>query len=475
MVGGVLLGVECFQQGAGRIAFIVRSNLVDFVEHYHGIAGAGLCDGVQDTARKCAYVGFTVAADFGFVVQAAERDALVFAAQSPCDALAEAGFTHARRAVEAEYGRFHVALELEHGEVFYDTVFHRVQPVVVFVQNFLGVLQVQVVLAHLFPGKGEHEVQIIVLHAVVRRVGGVFLEPVKLFVEGLGYFLGPFFLFRTLLELVVVFAFVHTELFLDGLELAVEVVFPLLLVDFGLDLLVDVLLDLGELYLHIQQAQELHGAGAHVVVLKEVDFVGKIVHFHGSGDEVHQEPEVGDAAYGGDGFARGHAGVAHYLDGVFLERIRNCLDGGGILLGKEVVQIMDAGGHERLVVQHGVQRETLDTLQDNGEGAVRHFQALDYLGGCSVGVEVLFLGVLYGHIGLRHAAHEKIALLGLVNEAYALFPAYGDGEDRTGEENGIAKRQDRQGFGELGIADLLQILSLHHWDDVYFRSGGHVV
>ena len=136
---------------------------------------------------------------------------------------------------------------------------------------------------------------------------------------------------------------------------------------------------------------------------------------------------------------------------------------------------MDAGGHERLVVQHGVQRETLDALEDDGEGAVRHFEALDYLGGRSVGIEVLFLGILYGHVGLRHAAHEKIALLGLMDEAYALFPSDGDGEDRTGEENGIAKRQDRQGFGEFGVADLLQILSLHHWDDVYFRSGGHVV
>ena len=28
--------------------------------------------------------------------------------------------------------------------------------------------------------------------------------------------------------------------------------------------------------------------------------------------------------------------------------------------------------------------------------------------------------------------------------------------------------------GELGVGNLLQILSLYHWADVYFRTGGHV-
>ena len=39
--GGVLLGVEHFEQGAGRVAAEIAAELIDFVEHEDRVVGAG--------------------------------------------------------------------------------------------------------------------------------------------------------------------------------------------------------------------------------------------------------------------------------------------------------------------------------------------------------------------------------------------------------------------------------------------------
>ena len=50
-----------------------------------------------------------------------------------------------------------VPLEFQHGQVFNNAVFHLVKAKVVFVQDLLGVLEVQVVFRHFAPGKVQHE------------------------------------------------------------------------------------------------------------------------------------------------------------------------------------------------------------------------------------------------------------------------------------------------------------------------------
>ena len=100
--GVVLLGVEHFQEGGGRVAAEIGAELVDFVEHHDGVVGAGLAEFLDDAAGECADVGAAMAADVGFVAHAAQRDAHEVAAQRCGDGFAEAGFADARRADEAE-------------------------------------------------------------------------------------------------------------------------------------------------------------------------------------------------------------------------------------------------------------------------------------------------------------------------------------------------------------------------------------
>ena len=110
----VLLRIERLEQGRGRVAAEVAAQLVDFVQHDHRVVGFGAANALDDLARQRADVGAPVAADFGLVVHAAQRDALELAAQRAGDGAAQAGLAHARRSDKAQDRALHVGLELEH-------------------------------------------------------------------------------------------------------------------------------------------------------------------------------------------------------------------------------------------------------------------------------------------------------------------------------------------------------------------------
>src|SRR5204863_70019 len=98
----VLLRVEDFEQGRGRVAAKVVAELVYLVEDEDRIGGFGPADGLDDAPRQRADVGAAVAPYLGLVVDAAEGHAGEGAAQGAGDALGQAGLAHARRADEAE-------------------------------------------------------------------------------------------------------------------------------------------------------------------------------------------------------------------------------------------------------------------------------------------------------------------------------------------------------------------------------------
>ena len=71
---GVVLGrVEHLEQGRGWVAPVVGPELVDLVEHDHGVHGPGFAQRPGQAARLGAHVGTPVTPDLGLVVHAAER------------------------------------------------------------------------------------------------------------------------------------------------------------------------------------------------------------------------------------------------------------------------------------------------------------------------------------------------------------------------------------------------------------------
>ena len=106
----VLLRIENLHQRRRRIAAEIAAELIHFVEHEHRIVGFGSAQSLNDLARQRADIGAAVAADFGFVMHAAEGDAHELASERASDGFAERGLAHAWRPDEAEDRALHSRL-----------------------------------------------------------------------------------------------------------------------------------------------------------------------------------------------------------------------------------------------------------------------------------------------------------------------------------------------------------------------------
>ena len=132
------------------------------------------------------------------------------------------------------------------------------------------------------------------MYAVVRRGRIVLFKLREFLLELLADGLRPFLCLGFGAELLELFLLVHPEFLLDGTELVVKVIFPLLLIDVTLDLLVDLLLDLQQLNLGVKHLQKFHRPKGDVIDSKQLDLLHEVLDLHGRGDEVHKEGVVVD-------------------------------------------------------------------------------------------------------------------------------------------------------------------------------------
>ena len=150
---GVLLGIEGFEQRRSGIAAEVAADLVDFVEHENRIFGFGAANALDDLSGQRADVGAAMAADFGFIVNAAEREPHELAAEGARDRLAERSLAHAGRSDEAQDRAFHVRLQATDGEIVEDAILDLLEVVVIGIQNFFGFGDLDLLTGSLGPGQ----------------------------------------------------------------------------------------------------------------------------------------------------------------------------------------------------------------------------------------------------------------------------------------------------------------------------------
>src|SRR4029079_3784722 len=107
------------EQRRGRVAVkTAGAELVDFVQHQHAIARAGLAQALDDVARQRADVGPAMAADLRLVVQAAQAHAHELARRRLGDALSDRALDHTRRADEAQDRALVRRVELAPRQIF---------------------------------------------------------------------------------------------------------------------------------------------------------------------------------------------------------------------------------------------------------------------------------------------------------------------------------------------------------------------
>ena len=116
---------------------------------------------LDDPPRQRANVCATMSADFRLVVNAAQTHSNKFAAQSSGDGFSERGFTDARRADKAENWALRVFLQLAYGEVLDNALLDFLEPVMIFVEDLLGLFQIEIVFRRFRPRQRNHPVEII--------------------------------------------------------------------------------------------------------------------------------------------------------------------------------------------------------------------------------------------------------------------------------------------------------------------------
>src|SRR5271157_5766414 len=240
--GIVLLRIENLHERGRRIAAEVAAQLVDLIEHAHGVICLGALQALNDLAGQRANIGAAMAANFGFVVHAAQGDADELAAEGARNGFAEGGLADARRPDEAKDRPLHAWLEFLDGQVVEDALLHLIQVVVVLVQDFVRFHDVDFRAAgRLGPGQGGHPFEIGARAHIFGGSGGHFGEAFELAVALLLGFRGHagFFHFRAQLFDFGLRVVDVAEFLLNGLHLLAQQVFALVLADLFLNLLVD--------------------------------------------------------------------------------------------------------------------------------------------------------------------------------------------------------------------------------------------
>jgi hypothetical protein len=85
----VLLGVQHFQQGRGRISAEIIADLIDLIQYDHRVGRFAFPYALYDTAGHGADIGFPVAAHFAFIMQAAQAHTYIFTADGMRDGTAK--------------------------------------------------------------------------------------------------------------------------------------------------------------------------------------------------------------------------------------------------------------------------------------------------------------------------------------------------------------------------------------------------
>ena len=327
--------------------------------------------------------------------------------------------------------------------------------------------KVQVVLGHMVPRQVQHELQVGVLDAVFRCGRIEAAEFGELLLEDFAHGSRPFLFLGRRPQLVDVVILVHAQLFLDGTQLVVQVILALLLVDFGLHLGIDLLLDPEQFHLAAQQRQQGHGALLDIVVFQQGDLVLVVLDLDGRGNEIDQETEILDPAQGAHHLLRGKGCSLDIVGGAVLEQVGDDLVLGIFHVRLDVVQIMDAGADIRLRPDDAVQAKALEPLEESRYGSVRHLEGFQHLADGSVVKEIGFgPRILFGQVDLGNGADEHARFLGFAHQVHGFLAADCDRVDRPRENHGIPEGEHGKGIRKVRLIDLERSLAGHDRDDV---------
>ena len=271
--------VEHFEQRAGRIAAKIRAELVDLIEHEHGVARTAAAQFLNDAARHRSDVRAAMTANFRFVAHAAQTYPHKLAAERVGNRLTQTGFADAGRPEKTHDRAVPLRIEFPHGQIFDQALFNFFQIVVIAIQDLLRLLEIEVVLAQVIPRKICDDLDVTDDDGELRAGRRNKIEPLQ-FALGLLHHclgrLGFFEPFAQLLRLFFAAALGLAQFALDRLELRPQISAPLRIGKLRVHIFLQSLLNLGDLQL--RRDLLLHNANAlfHIKLLENRLFLGNI-------------------------------------------------------------------------------------------------------------------------------------------------------------------------------------------------------
>ncbi|KFB71547.1 MAG: hypothetical protein AW09_003314 [Candidatus Accumulibacter phosphatis] len=183
-----------------------------------------------------------MAADFGLIVDAAERCAHELSSQRSGDRLAKRGLANSGRADKAQNGSVPARVELAHREKLDDTLLDLVEAEMIGVEDLTGFGNLDPIRLGCPPWQLDQPVEIGTHHRVLRRSVRHARQALQLLVCLACHLLGHLGFgdgFAQRLDLDAVAGFPFPEFLLDRLQLLAQQVFALTLIDVRLGTLVE--------------------------------------------------------------------------------------------------------------------------------------------------------------------------------------------------------------------------------------------
>ena len=234
----VLLRVEDLQQGGAGVTAEIGPQLVDLVEHEHGVVRAGLLDALDDASRQRADVGPAMPPDLGLVVHPAQRDAREAPAHGAGDRATQGCLADARRPDEAQDRPLDLLTQVTDGEVFENSLLDLGKAEMIVIEDTQGPGDVELILGGLLPRQVEQPVEVRAHDRVFRRPRHHVLEPAELALGRFRRFRGQLGALDARAQLVGLGGegIAAAQLLLDLLELLAQEVLALRLADLFLHL-----------------------------------------------------------------------------------------------------------------------------------------------------------------------------------------------------------------------------------------------
>ena len=440
--GVVLLRVEHLQQGGGGVAPEIGAHLVDLVEEEERVRRLRLLHRLDDLARQRADIGAAVAADLGLVADAAEREAHEVAPRRARHRLAEGGLADSGRANQAEDRPLHLARPLLDREILEDPLLDLLQPVMVVVEDLLGVLEVLLDAGALLPRDRQHPVEVVADHRGFGRHGAHRAQLLDLGQRLLARLLGELRGLDARLELrrLVAPVLALAQLLLDRLHLFVQIVLALRLLHLTLDARADALLDLEHPDLAFHQRDHAFQPAADRADLQQFLLLAELDR-EVRGDRVRELARLLDLVHRDQHLRRHLLVELHVLLELARYRAAERLQLVGVAL--VLLHLLGPRLEERRIVLKLDDPRAGASLHQDLDGAVRQLEELEYRADHADGMDVLGRRLVLGGVLLRHEEDLLVVLHDGLERSDRLLAPDKERHDHVRKDDDVPERQDR--------------------------------